>query len=304
MTDMVAELNAALAAAQGEFPPIQRDKTVTVQTRDRGSYTFSYAPLDAILAACRPVLARHGLALVQLLEGDGDHGGAIRTELRHASGAVVGSTFPLPSVPATPQQLGSMLTYLRRYTIVALLGIAAEEDDDAGQAADTPVKAPRKRAAAKKDETLTSPGKTLQISALLNQLQDLDGPPGDAASWKAYAEDYTQKTFGVGVLGRLTDEQADRLIQAMEDRRQELERRQSGEDAPAGGDAPPGPSPEAVKRMFALFNEKGLVDRDARLAYSERVLDRKIASSKELAAGEVFRIMDALAGEPDVDAGL
>jgi ERF superfamily len=122
-------LAAALAAAQGEFPSIPRNKEVKT-----GSYSFSYAPLDTILAACRPVLAKHQLALVQLLEHNGN-GPAIRTELRHASGGVIGASFPLPGDPQSPQQLGSLLTYMRRYAISALLGIAGDEDDDGQQAA-------------------------------------------------------------------------------------------------------------------------------------------------------------------------
>lgn len=127
----LAALNAALAKAQGEFPVITRDKEVTVKTRDAGSYTFRYAELGAILAAVRPVLSKHGLAITQPLED-----GAIRTELRHADGGVVSTRFPFPRVPESPQQLGSLITYLRRYCLVALLGIASDDDDDAGQAAD------------------------------------------------------------------------------------------------------------------------------------------------------------------------
>jgi ERF superfamily len=139
-----AALNAALAAAQGEFQPIPRDKTVTVRTRSGDSYTFSYAPLDTILAACRPILSKHGLALVQQLEHNGQP--SIRTELRHAEGGVIGASFPLPHMPDRPQELGSLITYLRRYAIVALLGVAAEEDDDAQQAAE-PAKGPPERQA-------------------------------------------------------------------------------------------------------------------------------------------------------------
>jgi hypothetical protein len=138
VTDLTAEaaLNAALAQAQAEFPPIPRDKTVTVRTRSGDRYTFSYAPLDAILAACRPALAKHGLAIVQQLEHNGQP--SIRTELRHADGGVIGASFPLPHMPESPQQLGSLVTYLRRYTLTALLGVAAEEDDDGNQAAEPP----------------------------------------------------------------------------------------------------------------------------------------------------------------------
>lgn len=132
--DRHQEINAALAAAQAEFPTIERNKTVTVKTQGGGSYTFSYADLGSILAAVRPVLARHGLAIVQRFD-DTVGRVSIRTELRHEAGGVVGGNFPIENVPSSPQALGSLLTYLRRYSIVALLGIATEDDDDAGQAA-------------------------------------------------------------------------------------------------------------------------------------------------------------------------
>lgn len=125
-------LNAALAEAQGEFPAIPKDREVTVETKAGGAYSYSYAPLDSILGAVRPVLAKHGLALVQLLEDDG-RGPALRTELRHAEGGQLAGSFPLLKVPESPQALGSLLTYLRRYAITAILGIATETDDD-GQA--------------------------------------------------------------------------------------------------------------------------------------------------------------------------
>src|SRR5262245_18161132 len=124
--DVTAALNAALAAAQGEFPPIPRSKKVETKT-----FSYSYAPLDVILAAVRPILSKHGLALTQPRETSDSGQPALRTELRHAEGGVLGSSWPLTQIPDGPQQLGSLLTYLRRYAVCALLGIAAEDDDDA-----------------------------------------------------------------------------------------------------------------------------------------------------------------------------
>jgi len=63
----MSALAKALVAAQAEFPPIERSKDVRVQTKTGGSYSFSYAPLDAILNSVRPVLTKHGLAVSQLL---------------------------------------------------------------------------------------------------------------------------------------------------------------------------------------------------------------------------------------------
>jgi ERF superfamily len=125
-------LHAALAAAQGEFPPIPREKTV-----DTGKYTFSYAPLDAIIAAVRPVLAKHGLAVTQALENMNGQP-AIRTQILHSDGERIAASFPLGSVPDSVQQLGSKLTYLRRYALCSMLCLAAEDDDDGGASAATP----------------------------------------------------------------------------------------------------------------------------------------------------------------------
>jgi ERF superfamily len=123
-------LAAALAKAQSAFPTIPRDKTVTVQTKTGGSYKFSYAPLDTILAAVRAPLAANDLAVTQLLDGDG-----LVTMLLHKSGAALTGRVRLPrSDNDNVQALGSAITYLRRYSIQAVLGIAAEEDDDGNRA--------------------------------------------------------------------------------------------------------------------------------------------------------------------------
>jgi hypothetical protein len=122
-------LAAALAKAQAAFPAISRDKEVTVQTKAGGSYKFKYAPLDSILAAVRAPLAANGLAIVQLLDED-----TLVTSLLHESGAILSGRTPIPATEGV-QAYGSAITYLRRYSIQALLGIAAEEDDDGNQAA-------------------------------------------------------------------------------------------------------------------------------------------------------------------------
>ena len=124
MSGSVGEIALALAQAQAEFPPLPRSKTVQVRS-DKGSYEFSYAPLDEILSAVRPALAKHELALTQTFRGP-----VVRTLLLHSSGEWIASDLPLPTVPAAPQQLGSLITYVRRYAVVSILGVAAEDDDD------------------------------------------------------------------------------------------------------------------------------------------------------------------------------
>lgn len=125
-------LIAALAAAQGEFPPIAKTKTARVDTKGGGSYEYSYADIADVLAAVRPVLSRHGLALIQRTAVDGDGRTRLVTELKHGNtGDVEVSEVDLGQSSTNPQQFGGALTYLRRYELVTLLGIAAEEDRDA-----------------------------------------------------------------------------------------------------------------------------------------------------------------------------
>lgn len=129
---MTAEIDGALAGAlanaQAAFPTISRDKEVTVKTKTGGEYKFKYAPLDSILNAVRKPLADNGLAIAQLLDD-----GELVTMLMHKDGGRLSGRVALPNADGV-QALGSAITYLRRYSIQAILGIAAEEDDDGNHA--------------------------------------------------------------------------------------------------------------------------------------------------------------------------
>jgi hypothetical protein len=65
------------------------------------------------------------------------------------------------------------------------------------------------------------------------------------------------------------------------------------EQEPTPADPDP-PNEAAMKKLFALFNEKGMGDRDVRLAWSEQILDRQITTAKELSAVDVTRLIEAL----------
>jgi hypothetical protein len=126
----VNELAGALAKAQEAMPPIPRNRKVVVKLASGGSYDFMYAPLDTILDACRPVLGKNGLSLSQLLSSD-DKGMTLITVLLHSSGQWLRCWTRLPSTPIKPQELGGVITYMRRYAVQCILGVAAEDDDDA-----------------------------------------------------------------------------------------------------------------------------------------------------------------------------
>jgi len=127
---------AAIVAANGKLRNLPKTATAKIDTRQGGSFTYSYAPLPDLLDAVRPVLAEHGLALLQhVFGGDGQVG--VQTLLVHESGStyVAGSV----TLPATdPKVAGSVITYLRRYSICALFGIAGDDDLDSSPAVNEP----------------------------------------------------------------------------------------------------------------------------------------------------------------------
>jgi len=120
-SEQISELAAALAAAQGMMEN-------AVMNRINPHFKSKYADLAAIFDAARKPLSANGLAIVQTI-GDG----VLHTRLLHTSGQWIASEHPLP-MSGRPQEIGSALTYARRYSLSALIGIAADEDDDANAA--------------------------------------------------------------------------------------------------------------------------------------------------------------------------
>lgn len=137
-----SQVAAALAQAQGEFPVIPRDRTVTVQMKDRqtgapkGTYTFTYAPLSTIREKTRPALATASLAIVQAIMAEDDGKGGVvevlRTTLIHSSGEWFACDVPMfhGTGDNKAQAYNSGATYARRLGVTLLLCIAADEDDD------------------------------------------------------------------------------------------------------------------------------------------------------------------------------
>lgn len=122
----MSKLSAALVAFQTECPSVAFDKT-------NPAFKSRYASLSAILKTIGPVLAKHGLAIVQFpVSSDGRVG--CTTRIVHESGESMEETLLLPLAKNDPQGAGSAITYARRYGLSGALGIVADDDDD-GEAA-------------------------------------------------------------------------------------------------------------------------------------------------------------------------
>ncbi len=133
-SDSIGALCAAMVAAQAEMPNVP--KTTRGQV---GNAVRFYADLAAVVEVVQPVLAAHGLGFVQF-PCDAERGVAVTTRLFHKSGEWMESTVSMPSAGNGAQGVGSALTYCRRYSLMAVLGLAAEDDD--GKAASPPQQRP------------------------------------------------------------------------------------------------------------------------------------------------------------------
>lgn len=119
------DIYSALHHAREEFPTITKDREA-----GGGRKVYKYADLTTILDAVTPVLTAQGLALFQRVaveEGRAEL--ETRLVLMGDTPEFLVSQIPLPENP-TSQELGSAITYARRYAIVCLLGITTEDDDD------------------------------------------------------------------------------------------------------------------------------------------------------------------------------
>lgn len=148
MVGNMAPLFAAVAEATAKFEPIQKDRHVKIQTRDRGTYEFDYATLEEVLRCTTPALAASGLKLWHFLcDGVGEGDREIHHILSHASGAFLETVQTLPRTDRW-QEFGSAITYARRYQVQCILGVSAEFDDDGNEADGNKVEAVRDRSKA------------------------------------------------------------------------------------------------------------------------------------------------------------
>jgi hypothetical protein len=132
MSDKPATLIEALSQLQGRLPKIERTHTANVKTQ-QGSFTYSYAGLAEVNSAVLPLMSELGLAfLCKPTIVDGHL--VLTYSLAHVSGETTGGTYPLPPPGASPQAIGSAISYARRYVLSAMVGVGTVDDDDGAAA--------------------------------------------------------------------------------------------------------------------------------------------------------------------------
>ena len=123
MSEKIDVVSKALMIAKKQMGPVFKDAT-------NPYYKSKYASLGAFIDATDSALTDNGILLFQCV-GHENEKPVLFTTLTHAeSGQWIRSSAPLINKSGDSQGLGSAITYMRRYSLCAMLGICADEDDD------------------------------------------------------------------------------------------------------------------------------------------------------------------------------
>ena len=133
----INELAAALVAAQAEFGAVPKGAT-------NPFFKSKYASLPDVVQHASPILAKHGLAISQHVTYDETGRDALMTYLLHKSGQYIAYSMKLHLVKEDPQAQGSAITYARRYSYQAVLGLVTDEDYDGQRATQAQAKVIKK----------------------------------------------------------------------------------------------------------------------------------------------------------------
>jgi hypothetical protein len=193
----INELASALAAAQAEFSAVPKGSA-------NPFFKSKYAALPDVVAHAAPVLAKHGLAVTQSISfvvgmAQGQNPiDTLTTTLLHKSGQYIENEMLLHLPKQDPQGQGSAVTYARRYSYMAILGLVADDDDD-GNAASRP-----KVQTNKENEHVHFQKKAADVSDLTKQLREkLAAQYGEPIKGKEAVEGILGKP--INKLSELTD---------------------------------------------------------------------------------------------------
>lgn len=131
-SDSIVNIAAALVKAHADLSGV-------VKAATNPFFKSKYATLEAVTDAVKGPLLKQEIVVVQGLQ-DAEGGVAVETMLLHSSGEWISSTLRLPASKEDAQGYGSACTYGRRYGLMAICGVPAEDDDGNAATATAPVK--------------------------------------------------------------------------------------------------------------------------------------------------------------------
>lgn len=203
-SESIKNLAESLVKFQAVMTPVKKEA-------ENPFFKSKYADLASMIEAIRKPLSDNGLSFSQFPSGEN----GLTTILMHSSGEYILEEFKVTPVDAKPQSLGSAITYARRYSLGAILGIATEEDDDGAAASGTTIATEARRyptpghestAPAKKPLTgAITPAQRNKLFALLKQ----------KGRTQEQIEVFALKKYNVKGISAFTKQIASDLIEAM-----------------------------------------------------------------------------------------
>jgi hypothetical protein len=282
MSEGTAKIAAALAGFQAEMPTVTKGKTAKVPTKDGGSYSYTYADLADVTAAAMPILTRHGLAFTACPRHT-EHGYELVGRLLHDSGEALDGSLPLHG--STAQQIGSSLTYNRRYLFGCMTGLITDDDNDGAHAGST-------RAGDRRPE------QAADVWARARRARDLDAIRvlwNDADQRGLLGVDVTYED-STAPLGERLRKLGDSLA-AFEQPAPPAEQPTPNVETDADRPQQPRTASQAQHRMLNAVLTKLGVDRDdrpRRLDVLSTLIGRRIDTSKAITAHEMKALLDGL----------
>jgi hypothetical protein len=151
---------------------------ITNPLKDTSNTFFKskYATLDTGLVVIRDALSKNGISFTQTTRMDGDVL-FLDTRIMHGDEWIEGE-YPVAKFPSKPQEIGSAITYARRYSLFAICGVTGEDDDD-GNAASSPTPAPSKKASSSDEQS------QLIFDGLAASLGSTHHTPAELDAWVA-----------------------------------------------------------------------------------------------------------------------
>ena len=150
MSEDIGELASALSKAQVELESVNKGEK---------GYGYNYASLTSTIEVAKPVLAKFGLAVIQLVGNQGKNP-SVTTILTHSSGQYVQTTAAMPLIEMKgvneAQRAGAVYSYIRRYALQAILNMSSEDNDASSKGFDKPA---NKTSFTKKDSGAAKPTK-------------------------------------------------------------------------------------------------------------------------------------------------
>ncbi len=205
-----AKLAGALAAFQAEAPTVKKSQKAEVPTKAGGKYTYTFANLANVTEAAYPLLAKHGLAFTACPERT-ERGYELVGWLLHSSGESLRGALPIQG--NTAQEIGSSITYGRRYLLGSMTGVVTDDDDDgalASRAKKPAAKAERAAAPAEaQPDNAVTPAQLKKIGAAMSSLGMTDRPAAIAYVSGVVRRDISSRSD-------LTRSEAHKLIDALE----------------------------------------------------------------------------------------